>query len=160
MPGLLTLLLAYIFIVPSGQSTNEMQIVAVFKIIPENVQFFLLYFGVTTILLYPLYKYVKMYRRAVLTFNDQFLSIQGKNINLKIPVDTISKIYFKDPNNYRGESKENLTIYIQEKFMNTTTLKIKNYSNAGELITGLTNIDKLRPLLAESNTAFFIDSED
>ena len=96
----------------------------------------------------------------MLTFNDQFLSIQGKNKKLKIPVDTISKIYFKDPNNYRGESKENLTIYIQEKFMNTTTLKIKNYSNAGELITGLTNIDKLRPLLAESNTAFFIDSDD
>ena len=160
IPGVLTLLIAYYFMFPSGQSTNNMQIVAVLRIIPEKVQFLLLYFGLSTILLYPFYKYVKMYRRAMLTFNDQFLSIQGKNVNLKIPVDTISKIYFKEPINYRGDSKKNLTIYIQEKFMNTTTLKLKDYSNADKLITGLTNIDELRPLLAESNTAFYIDSED
>jgi hypothetical protein len=44
--------------------------------------------------------------------------------------------------------------------MNTTTLKLKDYSSANELIAGLTNVDKLRPLLAESEGAFYIDSED
>ena len=160
LPGLLVLFTAYFFLVPSGQSANEMQIVTIIRIIPEKGQFILLYLGLSTIIFYPLYKYLKIYKRAFFTFNEQILSIQGKNFELKIPVDIVSKIYFKDPDNYSGESKETLTIYIQEKFMKTTTLRLRHYLLADQLITELSNIEKLRPRLAESDGASYIDSED
>ncbi len=160
LPGVLVLLTAYFFLLPSGQSSNEMQIVTIIRIIPEKGQFILLYLGLSTIIFYPLYKYLKIYKRAFLTFDDQILSIQGKNFEITISLDIVSKIYFKDPDNYRGESKETLTIYIQEKFMKTTTLRLRHYSHADQLLTELTNIEKLRPRLAESDGASYIDSDD
>lgn len=160
MPGIITLLILFFFLVPSIQSSNEMNIVAVFILIPGKLQLLLLYFSLSTIVLYPLYKYIKLYQDAILTFNDNFLEIQGRRISFKIPVTNISKIYFKDPDNLIGESKEKFTIYIQEKFLNTTTLRLKDYSNADKLIQDLTDFNELRPLLAESYTASYLASED
>jgi hypothetical protein len=160
LPGILVLLMTYVFLLPSALSSNEMQVVALFKLIPDNLQFILLYFGLSTIILYPLYKFVKIYKTARLTFNDQFLLIHGKYLDLKIPVNKISKIYFKDPINYRGESKEKLIIYILEKSMRTTTLKLKDYSSSEDLFNDFTEIENLRPLLAESNATVYVESED
>lgn len=160
LPGILVLLLGYVFLLPSVQSSNEMQVIALFKLIPDNLQFIFLYFGLSTIILFPLYKYVKIYKQAKLIVNEKFLSIKGRSIDFRIPVNTISKIYFKDPTNFRGESKERLIIYILEKSMRITTLKLKDYSKSENLLKNFITIENLQPLLAESNATVYIETED
>jgi hypothetical protein len=160
IPGILVILLAYLFLVSSGESSNEMQIVAVIKMIPSNIGITFLSLILSTIIIWPLYKYVKIYKTATLSFNDEFLFIQGGNIKQKISLTAISKIYFKESLNYRGLPKEELIIYIQEKFMKTTTLKLKDYYIAEQLITDLSSIDNISPLLTGASSAFHIDAED
>ena len=76
LPGLIVLIIAYFFLLPSVQSSNEMEIIAIFTLIPEHVQFICLYFVGTTIVLFPFYKYAKIYKRGVLVFNDQLLLVK------------------------------------------------------------------------------------
>ena len=159
--GLSVVLIAYFFLAPYGDTPNEMQIVTTLLIIPDKTQFILLNLGLSTLIIYPLYKYLKKYQRVILTFNDEFLLIQGKNENLTIAYDNISKIYLKDSNYFGRLIKEKFIFYIQEKNLKPRTFKLLHYLQAEELITEFTNIDKLIPRLTESfGKEFEIDSED
>ncbi len=158
LPGIVVLFLSFFFIYNSGDSPNEMQIVSLIKIIPEKMQYLLFYFGISTVLFYPLYKYVKIYKPAKLNFNEQFLSIRGKNLEIIIPIEKISKIHFKDPYNYKGESKQKLTIYIRKKFTDAIMIKLNDYTYSDELMSGLINIKNLNAIFSESNASMDFES--
>ena len=159
-PGLVVLLIVLFVVVPPAQSSNEMIVVSLFSFVPANLQFILLYFAGSTIILYPFYKYVKIYQTATLMFNNEFLSLQVKNIVHKIPATLVSGINLKNPTNFRGHPTERLIIYIREKYSKTITLKLNNFSEAEDLVHHLSSIENFKPLLSGFDPLFYIEAED
>ena len=159
-PGLVVLLIVLFVVVPSAQSSKEMIVVSLINFLPANLQFILLYLAGSTVILYPLYKYVKIHKTATLMVNNEFLSLRGKNVNHTIPTTRVCGINFKNPTNFRGHPTEKLIIYVREKFSKTITLKLNNFSEAEALIHHLSTIENFKPLLSGFDPLFYIEAED
>lgn len=160
IPGAVVIFFAVSYLIRSSQSSNEMQDIFIITQIPEKVQYVFFYLGLSTIILYPLYKYIRIYKTAKLILSDQYISLERHSMNVYIPFRTIRKIYFKEPQNFKGESKEKLIIYIEQTFMKTTTIKLKDYSKADSLINDFLTIDKLKSRITGDLGTNYIDSED
>jgi hypothetical protein len=87
-------------------------------------------FGSCCLILFPLYIFLRFSRKAILSFTNDSIFIKGKKVEINIPVQTISKIYFIDTKS-RGEKR--LLLYVEQEKQKTTRVKLKNYLDAEEV---------------------------
>jgi hypothetical protein len=87
--------LSFIFL-PIEHASLEMKTAYYILVVPDIIKGALYFFGLGTLIIFPLYLVARLYKSATLTFIDDTIIIRGKNINLDISINEISKVYSKN----------------------------------------------------------------
>ena len=91
-----------------------------------------------------LYRLLRSYRSAVIHLNFDNIIIKGRAINLTFPIKAIRKIYVNDARTMNGESKERLSITIEQKRKGkATAFRLKSYSKADEFMEQLMKYESI-----------------
>jgi hypothetical protein len=136
-------LLVDLFFLPARQSSDEIKVAYFIVATPDFVKTALVYSSIGFIIVLPLYISVRLYRKAVLSFLPDTIVIQGNKINIDLPIKELSKVYCMDSHSLSGESREKLTIYLQQKGEKTIRVRLRNYLQAEAFMDRLMQYDNL-----------------
>jgi hypothetical protein len=81
------------------------------------------------------YGFIRYYKTAILSFYEDKIVISGKSFNTIIPIKTIRRIFCNDATTLNGESKQKLSITIEQKRVRKVkaralAIRLKNYEEA------------------------------
>jgi hypothetical protein len=149
-----------LFFLPARNAPPEMQVAYFILVIPAFVKKALLISIIGFLAVLPLYLNLRFYRKAALTFLSDNISIIGRRVNIDIPVNSLSKVYCMDDTSLTGKSRENLTIYFQEKRNRITRVRLKHYLQADEFMERLLQYENVDFKGYDFNVSPDIDNED
>ena len=124
----------YLIMLPTKYASPEMSVGYYIIVVPETLKTFSFYSLIGILIILPLYYKLRLHKPAILTFQDEYISIVGKKINFKINNTNVGKVFCNDLKNAFGQLKEKLQIVIIEKAGKTTTFYLKNYNQAEEFM--------------------------
>ena len=139
----IALLLLSIIFVPTKYQSDEMKVAYFILVIPDFVKNALMISGVGFLAILPLYTYLKLYKKATLTFLPDGILIDGEKIKFNITVDSISKVFCMDSKTLQGDSKHKLTLYFERKTDKTIRVRLKDYSQADVFMNQLMKYEGL-----------------
>lgn len=123
---------------PFKSGGQEVQAAVFYWLVPEfwkKVIIFSIIGFCFTAVIYGLLRY---YKSAILSFEDNEIIIRGKSFKLTIPIKSISRVYCNDAINHDGQSKQKLSITIeQNRKSRATALKLKDYTQADNFMEHL-----------------------
>jgi hypothetical protein len=126
----LFIVVADLFMMPSRNSPQEMQMLWLFKVVPQLIGNGLLVGLGGLIILFPLYKWLRIYRSATFSFSKDSMNIQGEKLNLMLPVNSVKKIYWQDKN-------DKFVIQILLNTGKQITVKLSDYGHAEDFSNAL-----------------------
>ncbi len=115
------------FFLPVRKAPGEIQVGYYILVIPEFIKKAMLISIIGLGVTFPLFIHFRLYKNAILTFYFDRIEMNGKNIDINIPIATISRIYCMDSETMNGESRDKLTIYFQQKRKIITRVRLKHY---------------------------------
>ncbi|MBN8838325.1 MAG: hypothetical protein J0I09_13770 [Sphingobacteriia bacterium] len=136
-------LLSMVFL-PSTHQSSEMKTVYFLLAVPKTIQYIISYLSIGFIIFYILMLITKRYDKAILTFQPDKIQICGKNIDRVIEISNIEKVYCMDAQKLNGDSKEKLTIYIEDKNEIETAIRLKYYLQTDDFMSNLINYENLK----------------
>ncbi|MFZ1262904.1 MAG: hypothetical protein WAT34_05285, partial [Chitinophagaceae bacterium] len=97
-------------------------------LLPSVLQKFIIFsvigFGISFIL----YLRVRLYKKAIVTFDSNQINITGESLQLKIDVATIKKITFiDDSREVSGQLHEKFIVYFQQRKEKSIRIRLSHY---------------------------------
>ncbi len=135
MVCVIALFLINIFFLPTQYASAEMKTAYFILLTPDFIKNSLLVFGIGFLTITPFYTFLRLYRKAYMIFNPDNILLSGQNVNICIPIKTISKVYCMDARRTDGQPKEKFTIFFQQKRDKSIRVKLKKYEQAESVIT-------------------------
>ena len=136
------ILLSFVF-TPTKYQSDEMKVAYFILVVPETIKYGLIISSIGFLITLPLYVYLRLYKKATLTFLPETIFITGQKINIEIPIERIKKVFCMDSKTPLGESKQKLTLYFERKADRTVRVRLKNYLQADEFINQLLKYENL-----------------
>ena len=94
------------------------------SVLQKFIAFSLIGFGISFIL----YLKVRLYKKAIVTFESNQINIIGKSIQLKIDIETIKKVTFiDDSREVGGQLHEKFIVYFQQKKEKSIRIRLSHY---------------------------------
>jgi hypothetical protein len=103
-------------------------------VVPESLKILSSYSFIGLLITVPLYYRARLHKPAILSFNENDLTIRGKKISVDIPKSRIRKVYCNDLKNALGEPKGKLQVVIEQHAFRKITFRLSDYEEGGELI--------------------------
>jgi hypothetical protein len=128
--------------------------------VPKFVKKALLVSGLGFFAILPLYIFVRLYRKAIMTFNSDNVLMTGQNVNIIIPIRAISKVYCTDAKKINGEPKEKFVIHFQQKNGRSTRVRLSNYWQAEQVIHQMAQYEKIDFSFYDFDVSPVIDEEE
>lgn len=116
---------------PFKSAGQEVQASVFYWLVPEFWKMVIIFSTIGFCLTSIIYGLLRYYKSAILSFEDNDILIRGKSFKLTIPIKSIRKVYCNDATSYDGQSKQKLSITIEQKRKSrATALKLKDYTQA------------------------------
>jgi len=143
--GIICVLLFLLLIpfIPTRHQSLEMKTVYFILVYPKSLQYLTVYLSISFVAFLILNSLAKRHNAAVLTFLPEKIQIIGKKIDRTIAIADIVKVYCMDAQTSSGESREKLTIYIEDKNKVETAIRLKFYLQADDFMDKLMNYQNL-----------------
>jgi hypothetical protein len=154
------LLLLCVIFIPTAHQSLEMKTVYLILVIPESIQAIIAYLSIGAIVFFILNLITKRHDKAVLTFFPDKIQIIGENISRVISVSDIVTAYCMDNESLRNESREQLTIYIEDKNKIETAIRLTYYEQADDFMGRLMSYENLNLRFYNFNVSPNSENED
>ena len=87
---------------------------------------------------------VRLYKRAIVTFDQNRINITGELINLKLEIDNIKKVTFMDDSKeVGGQLREKFVVYFQQRMEKSVRLRLLHYVQGEEFMNEFLKYDHL-----------------
>ncbi len=130
-------LLLYILLYPFKYLSPELHILVIITFIPQFLAKAFYYASIIAIVSYLLVVGIRLHKKAVLSFTENFLVIRNRTLKFIIPIKSISIIYWFDIKNTEGQLTK-IKLRVEEKNGNVTRFTLMYYdSQADELMNQL-----------------------
>ncbi len=140
---MITLFLFSAIFIPSSHQSSEMKTAYFILAVPKTIQYIIIYLSIGFVAFYILSLITKRHDKAILTFSPENIQIVGKNIKRIISISDIVTAYCMDNQSMSGESRQELTIYIEDKNKIETAIKLKYYLQADNFMDRFTSYEGL-----------------
>jgi hypothetical protein len=138
------IILAFILAAAIAPSkTNEMHSIYFISIFPKNTYGILAFCLISSILFLFLYKNMRRYIHANLTFLPDCIQIKGMSVNIVASIDSIIEVYCIEPKNTEGISKQQAIFYFEQPNRQIRA-KLKNYSETDDFMKQLLQYPTLK----------------
>lgn len=124
----ITSLLAYMMLYPVKDAPGDIAVAYFNLILPSLLQKCILFSFVGFFITSFLYLYVRLYKKAIVTFDQDYIHIKGKSIELKLEIEKLKKVSFMDDSReVGGKLKEKFVIYFQQRKEKSVRLRLIHY---------------------------------
>ena len=118
---------------PAQNAPDEMALAYFNLVLPQFIQKYIalsfLGMTITTVM----YLKVRLYRSAVVNFNNNEIRISGDSINIVITPDELKKVTFMDESREAGEIlREKFTVYFDMRYSKAVRLRLVHYIQSQE----------------------------
>jgi hypothetical protein len=129
---------------PFKNAGQEMQSAVFYWFVPEFWKKVLVFSTIGFCVTAILYARLRYYKAAILSFSDNELVIRGRAFKLAIPIKSIRKVYCNDAATLDGQSKQKLSITIEQKRKGkATAVKLKDYNQSDDFMEQLMKYEGL-----------------
>lgn len=140
--------IVYLFFLPSENSSGEMQVAWYILVVPDIVKYAAFYSLIGFIILTPVWIYLRLYKKALLTFLPSEVLLKGSSIHYSIPIDRIKKVWCMDATDRDGYPKCKLTVYFLQKRKrqikeSVVRIRLKDYSQIDDFMEQLIKYQNL-----------------
>ena len=151
--------LLYLIMTPTKNSSDEMATAYYILVVPDWFKKTSAIALVGLVILMPIYFSARLHKPALLTITPDTILLQGKKMDITIPIHSITKIYFNDLKNLLRRPKNKLQIVVQQKNRKLTIFLLKNYHDGEEAMVTLSKIDKAEFAFYDDNMLTTHDEE-
>ncbi|MEI9935217.1 MAG: hypothetical protein WDM71_10300 [Ferruginibacter sp.] len=141
------LVLCWLLFGPPLSTNNEMQVVAIVRIIPDGIMRLFFYLGIGFIIALILNRIVKIHELALLSFDSENILINSKRRKNVLPISDIPKIELIDPRDSIGVPDGIFTVIIHQLDANNIEFRLNDYSDSDKFIDALLTYDHLKTRL-------------
>lgn len=136
---------------PTKYFPNELATLYFIKVIPDIFKSISFVALICFIILTPLYYAARKYKPAILTLDSETVLIKGQEIDIIIPKQRIKQIYFNELYDIRRRPKGQIQIVVKKKDKKVIALLLKNYDDADDAITLLSEMPNLKIAFYQDN---------
>ena len=155
----LILLLFYIVMSPTKNSSDEMATVYYILVVPEWLKTISAFAFVGLIIITPLYNVTRLQKSALLTIEADNIFIKGEQIDITIKKRLVSKIYISDLTDWLRRPKNKMQITIRHKKKKLTVFQLKNYDDSDEMFDALSKVDNAEFMFFDKSIPTMHDEE-
>lgn len=112
-------------------------------VVPEALKTLSAFSGIGLLITVSLYYSARLHKPALLTFHQDHISINGKEIDISISHKEIDKIFCNDLKNLFRKPKNKLQFVIRQKRRRSTTFMLKHYEQGEEFLEELSTLEKV-----------------
>lgn len=124
----ITALLAYLVLYPVKDVPGDIAVAYFNQLLPPILQKCIVFSFAGFFITSLLYLYIRLYKRATVTFEQDYIHIKGKSIELKLEIENIKKVSFMDDSReVGGQLKEKFVVYFQQRKEKSVRLKLVHY---------------------------------
>jgi len=150
--GFLSILfILYLLMWPTKYFPSELATLYFIKVIPDIFKFISFVALICFIILAPIYYVARKYEPAILTLDSEMVLIKGQKIDIIIPKQRIKQIYFNELYDIRRRPKGQIQIVVKKKDKKLIALLLKNYDDADDAITLLSEMPNLKIAFYQDN---------
>ena len=153
------LLLFYIVMSPTKNSSDEMATVYYILVVPEWLKTISAFAFVGLIIITPLYNVTRLQKSALLTIEADNIFIKGEQIDITIKKRLVSKIYISDLTDWLRRPKNKMQITIRHKKKKLTVFQLKNYDDSDEMFDALSKVDNAEFMFFDKSIPTMHDEE-
>jgi hypothetical protein len=89
----------HVIILPANYSSGEMEIAYFILIVPEILKVLSVYSWIGILIVLIFYYSARVHKPALLTIYEDYISIAGKGVDIRLPDKTIEKFFCNDLKN-------------------------------------------------------------
>jgi hypothetical protein len=138
------LFILYLVMIPAKNTPGEMATAYYILVVPEPLKVLSIYSGFGLLIVVPLYFSARLHKPATLSFHPNHLLIEGKKIDLNIPIKKIDQVFCNDLYNLFRKPKYILQFAIRQKNRVTTTFRLKHYEEGYQILKELNELQNIK----------------
>ena len=120
--------LVYLIMAPTKDAPPEMALAYFNLLLPEIIQKFITFSMIGLLITCILYLKVRMYKKALINFEQNQINIRGKSININLKLYEIKKVTFVDESKEVGSRiNEKFIVYFQQSREKSIRLRLIHY---------------------------------
>ncbi len=128
-------LLVYLIMYPVKGAPGEMKLAYFSLFLPAYIQKFIIFSLVGFCISFILYLRVRLYKNAIVTFEQNQINIIGKSINLELEINNIRKVTFMDDTKEIGNQLiEKFMVYFEQRKQKSVRLRLVHYVQSEEFM--------------------------
>ena len=127
--------LVYLIMYPTKHAPSEMALAYYHLVLPELIKKFITFSLIGLFISTILYLNVRLYKSALVTFDQHEIRISGKGISLVLKIYNIKKVTFMDDSQERGgRFFEKFIVYFQQRMDKSIRMRLVHYIQAEEFM--------------------------
>ncbi len=163
----LALMVIYLFFFPVRNAPADIKAAYFMFLTPNFVKYGLVISLAGALVMMQLYYTARLYRKGLLTFWPEKITIQGEKVNVEMPIKSIRKVFCMDHLSDEGEPTGKLAIYFQQGRWRkqgirrrTTRVRLIDYSRSEEFMDRLMKYDGIKFAVYNYDTSPDIENEE
>jgi hypothetical protein len=153
--GIILVVISFFFL-PAEHASLEMKTAYYILVIPQTIKGTLYFSSIGFFIVLPIYLLARLYKKALLTFQENKIIIRGKSINLDLLIDQIAKVYLRNTIAF-----DQFIVCFEKKDKKIIRLKLKHSVQEEEFMNRLIQYPSIDSgAYVFDNTPLEIENED
>jgi len=138
------LFLANLYFYPVKDLPVDQQVIFFNHLTPEFIKDALGFFGLGFLIVLPIYLSMRIYKRAIISFNLDSIDIVGEKVKLSFQVSSIQNVTFLDPHRLNGESVDKFYAVFLFDNDRVVRIRLEHYLQAEDFIDSILRYSSIK----------------